>query len=286
MRLDNLSLRVTESDPVDLHLHTVVYDGFWTPETLIDYAQENGFKIIAISDHDSVANVGPACRLAADRGIVVLPAVEVTARFNEVIQHLLLYNVAIEDPALLAMLDEARRAQTVSAERGLHNLQQRGFELPDLDAIVAGRDLMPYYVAVALVRAGYAQGFWEAVAMASDFGVDFEIATDMARAIDVAHRQGALAVLAHPARADAGCRPASFELVKQMLAIGLDGLEAYHALHSPQDTAAYVAFAEQHNMLISCGSDSHGPKARTRPIPWPARNCRRLLEAVGFEVLS
>lgn len=285
MRSDAFTLSVAESDAVDLHLHTVVYDGAWTPETLVDHAQANGFKIIAVADHDSVANVKPTLDLATNKGIIVLPAVEVTSRFNGAIQHLLLYNVDIDDPVLLAMLSEARDAQIASAQSGLDILQRRGVELPHLEAIVAGRDLMPYYVAIALLKAGHGHSFKEVIDLAKEAGIDFDIAVDMARAIEVAHRQGALAILAHPGRDEMSYTTTTFEMIEQMMTMGLDGLEVYHGLHSNEDIAKYGDFAARHSLLVSCGSDSHGPEARTKPMPWPARNCRRLLETVGIEVL-
>ena len=284
MPSDTHIINIDENDAVDLHLHTVVYDGFWTPETLVDYTHQQGFRVIAVADHDSTANVNPTRELAAKNGIAVLPAVEVTARFDGVVQHLLLYGVDINDPAFLQLLGDLRQAQIASAERGLAEFRRRGLDLPHLEAIVAGRSLMPFYVVLALLKAAHAKSYEEAVDLGRDLGIDFDIAVDMAEAIRVAHRQGALAILAHPGRAELGYSPATFERIEGMMAIGLDGLEVYHGLHGEEDIARYGQFAAEHGLMVSCGSDSHGPKSRTRPTPWPAGHCRRLLEAVGFAV--
>lgn len=286
MPSDTPTINIDENDAVDLHLHTVVYDGFWTPQTLVDFTHEQGFRVIAVADHDSVANVNPTRELGANNGLAVLPAVEVTARFDGVVQHLLLYGVDVNDPALLQLLGDLRREQVVSAERGLAELRRRGVDLPHLEAIVAGRDLMPFYVVVALFRGAHAKSYEEAVDLGRNIGIDFDIAVDMAEAIEVAHRQGAVAILAHPGRAELGFSPATFDRIEGMMAIGLDGLEVYHGLHSEEDIARYGQLAAEHGLMVSCGSDSHGPKSRTRPTPWPARNCRRLLEAVGLKVLG
>ena len=44
-----------------------------------------------------------------------------------------------------------------------------------------------------------------------------------------------------------------------------------------------LAYAQQHGLLMSAGSDSHGPPGRM-PIKYHAEMCRNLLERVGIEV--
>lgn len=284
MQLDSFPIHITEDDAVDLHLHTVAYDGFWTPDTLVDFAHQQGLKVIAVADHDTLANVARTRQLAVDRDVVVVPAVEVTVSFDGAMHHLLLYNVDMDDPALVAMLDDIRLRHRTSAEQGLAKLRQRGLDFPHLEAIRAGRELMPLYVYAALLKAGHARDIDEAIAMGDEVGISFRIAAEMEKAIEVAHRQGALAVLAHPGRGEFGFMPATIETLEGMLAIGLDGLEVYHGQHTAQDIAFYGRFAEEHELLVSCGSDSHGRRDRTPPIPWPAHLCQHLLERCGLVV--
>ncbi|MDO4870015.1 MAG: PHP domain-containing protein [Bacillota bacterium] len=63
----------------DLHIHsclTARADNDMTPQAIIDKAVENGLDIIALTDHNSMRNVGVASELARDR-IAFLPGVEV-----------------------------------------------------------------------------------------------------------------------------------------------------------------------------------------------------------------
>lgn len=46
---------------------------------------------------------------------------------------------------------------------------------------------------------------------------------------------------------------------------------------------SYLAYVEQHDLLLSAGSDSHGPPGRM-PIKYRAELCRRLLERVGIQM--
>ena len=53
------------SERADLHIHTTASDGTWTPAELIAEAQKQQLGLIAVTDHDSVANVAEAMTLAA-----------------------------------------------------------------------------------------------------------------------------------------------------------------------------------------------------------------------------
>ncbi len=65
----------------DLHVHTCLSPCAsldMTPARIIDRAGEAGLDIVAITDHNSAENAGPALRLARERGILVIPGMEVT----------------------------------------------------------------------------------------------------------------------------------------------------------------------------------------------------------------
>ena len=62
----------------------------------------------------------------------------------------------------------------------------------------------------------------------------------------------ALAVLAHPAVDDSG------KILDAIADAGVDGVEAYHAAHTPEQAAQVHAWARQRGLLVTGGSDYHG----------------------------
>ncbi len=46
----------------DLHIHTTVSDGRWTPEEVVAQVRREGIQLFAITDHESVTNVPPLPR--------------------------------------------------------------------------------------------------------------------------------------------------------------------------------------------------------------------------------
>ena len=45
---------------VDLHVHSCRSDGTMTPHELVDYALEKGLSALALTDHDTIDEIGRA----------------------------------------------------------------------------------------------------------------------------------------------------------------------------------------------------------------------------------
>lgn len=85
--------------------------------------------------------------------------------------------------------------------------------------------------------------------------------------IEAIHAAGGLAVLAHPARYR---RPAT-ELIPAAAALGIDGVEAYYAydnpkpwVPSPKHTEIVTHLGRDHNLWLTCGTDTHGRNLQHR----------------------
>lgn len=62
----------------DLHCHTRVSDGSDEVEELIDMAVRRGLHALAVTDHDSFAAVQRALAYGEEKGIEVVPGIEVS----------------------------------------------------------------------------------------------------------------------------------------------------------------------------------------------------------------
>ena len=51
-------------------------------------------------------------------------------------------------------------------------------------------------------------------------------------------------------------------VVEKLLQAGAKGLEAYYPMHSEVEIRKYIDLAEKYDVIVSCGSDSHGPKRK------------------------
>lgn len=107
--------------------------------------------------------------------------------------------------------------------------------------------------------------------------------TDIAAVVDAAHQSMAVCLIAHPGRGGGYTRFDETLLDELRRTVSIDGIEAYYPAHTSEQTALYVAYAGQHGLLTSSGSDSHGPLKP--PITYRADLSRKLLERLGIEVM-
>src|ERR1051325_2296228 len=97
----------------DLHLHTYHSDGTRSPREVIDLAREHGLDIIAISDHDQLAAYFEVKRYAEERGITLIPGVELSCAVDGVDVHILAYAFDAVDEQLN---DRLRRFRETRAQ--------------------------------------------------------------------------------------------------------------------------------------------------------------------------
>jgi predicted metal-dependent phosphoesterase TrpH len=268
---------------VDLHVHSTASDGTWTPAEIVRQAAEAGVITLALTDHDSTAGVRAALDAAPPAGVTVLPAVELTTGQPGVECHLLGYFVDLTVPEVQTLLAERQAARRRRAAEMLARLQTLGcvLTLAEVEQVAAAR-----WEGVAQSWEGVAQS-WEGVVLPTPevvLGRPHLAAALVARGLvstpEEAFRRylergapayvphepfppeegirrlraaGAVPVLAHPVLY--GAERWLPRLVEQ----GLMGLECYHPQHSPPVVDYFLRQARRYGLVVTGGSDSHGP---------------------------
>lgn len=274
---------IRANSTVDLHLHTTVSDGRWTPETLVARIASLGIRVMAVADHDAMDSIAPARRLAAARGIALVGGVEVTTRWDGRQWHLLVYGAEEAGGPLRALVERQRRLHIDAATEAIARLGRAGRVVPSLDAAIGGRPPLPIYVMDALIRDDLAPNMLAANLLVSEeLGVPFYIDAPLEEAVAAAHAAGGVAILAHPGRDEGAGVLAPDPLARMLDAAPLDGLEVHYPTHSLAQVREYAALADRHGLLRSCGSDSHGPARPRNPLPYHASLIAPLLTRLGF----
>jgi predicted metal-dependent phosphoesterase TrpH len=277
------------TDRVDLHLHTLASDGFWTPDTLTTYLAEHGFAVAAVCDHDSQKSVVEAIDLGRQRGVNVIPGVEVTCKWEERQLHILVYGIRPDrdDAAarpFLALMRDIDDQLNINAIDARERFIASGRDLPSLEEIRNGRVLWPFHVLSAVIQDKHAPNLKEAAEMLVSLGGTFTADLPVEAVVAAAHEAGGVCVVAHPGRDDAVGVVTDEDLDRLLPIAPMDGLEAHYRSHTAEQTALYREIAERRGLLISCGSDSHAPGKPVDPKPWRAAWCAGLLERLGLSV--
>ena len=117
----------------DLHIHTTASDGTWTPAELIAEAQKQQLGLIAVTDHDSVANVAEAMTLAAAAGITVLPAAEICSTKEDLSFHILGYGIDIHNKQLLELMQHNEALLEQKDVDSIHLLARDGWPVDEAE---------------------------------------------------------------------------------------------------------------------------------------------------------
>ena len=75
----------------DFHIHSTASDGELSPKEIILNAKDRGIDTIAITDHNSVSGIKGAVEAGKIYGVSVVPAVELSTRYNHESIHILGY---------------------------------------------------------------------------------------------------------------------------------------------------------------------------------------------------
>lgn len=232
-------------------------------------------------------SVPEAQELAERHGILLVPGVEVTTRWDGRQWHLLVYGIDPASPRawrFARLLDYLADQLWAAAERGIQVLERHGHRLPSLLEVVDGQPLRPFHVLTAAIRDGHATNLATAHELTKRYGEAMQVDVPLAETVELAHEAGGVCVVAHPGRNDgAGILDAAW--LDRMLDVApVDGLEGHYRSHSDDDTARYRAMASERGLLVSAGSDSHAPGFPVDPKPYPAAWIAPLLGRLGIEV--
>lgn len=247
---------------VDLHSHTTASDGDHTPTQLIARAAECGLTALAVTDHDTLNGLEEAIEAGKRYGVEVVPGIELSAEIDFGQCHILGLFVPPTSERMRQRLEEVLNNRNRRNERILAKMQAHGIEITyeEVEAEAGGDVIARPHFAKVLLKKGFISSMQEAfdkhLTKGGTFYVD-RVRLSPEECIALIHEAGGLAILAHPNNLKRN--PAETEAkIAELKAMGLDGFEARYNLHTPDDTAHYLAMAERLGMVTSGGSDFHG----------------------------
>ncbi|OPY58212.1 MAG: error-prone DNA polymerase [Pelotomaculum sp. PtaU1.Bin035] len=244
--------------PVDMHVHTTASDGVDNPEDVVARAKALGLDALAITDHDTLEGVEPAMAAAIIYKIEVIPGIELSTEHGGKEIHVLGYLMDLNCPEFLDKISFFRNCRVDRIGKMVIKLQELGIPV-DIEKVMvisgAGSVGRPH-LAAALVEAGVAATIAEAFDKYLGAGCPAYVPrfkVDPVEAVQLIRNAGGFPVMAHPGLSN------SSSLIPDLAQEGLLGLEAYHPAHSRELSSYYCRLAEEYGLIITGGSDYHGP---------------------------
>ena len=260
---------------VDLHCHTWKSDNNHSIDEVLRIACERGVTHLAITDHDTTAGLDEAIRLGEERGIEIVPGIEISAYdFKRKRRaHILGLYVTPGHAALHDLCRPTVRLRDELSRKMVELLISAGYRISwaQVEAYAKeGTGVYKQHIMHALIDEGYADSIYGPVydklfkrAENGKPGVAYLPMTyvDAVDAIAAIREAGGIPILAHPGQLG------NFEAVEEWAKAGLQGIEAYHPSHSEEHTARAIGLAERFGLAITGGSDYHGFYGNSSELP-------------------
>jgi predicted metal-dependent phosphoesterase TrpH len=273
---------------VDLHCHSTASDGTLSPADVVRLAKELDLSAIALTDHDTTAGCAEAEAEARRAGIDFLCGIEISCHYPRPgTMHLLGYGIDSDHPALTRLtqtLIEGRDRRNSEMVRRLNDIGIP-VTLDDVRNEAGGEVIGRPHIAAALVRRGIVSNTGEAfrhyIGAGGSVWVDKEQLSPR-QAIEMIHKAHGLAVLAHPTQLRKTNDAQLTCTIKDLVDMGLDGLEVIHSDHRESFVDKMMELAKRYGLLTTGGSDFHGA---AKPYIQLGRAGRRRIPREFFDTL-
>ncbi len=250
----------------DLHCHTTISDGSLGISDVIQQADRNGVRTLAITDHDSIASISRGSVVGKRYNVNVIPAAEFSAfdgsRNRKV--HILCYMPKKPDRLQGLCLRTSEGRTKLGKSFVVQVLKKYPISVESVLKYSAGsKAVYKCHIMHALMDYGYTTELYgdvynsifdsreglcaEQVKQEADFYPDVRFVTNLIR------ESGGISVMAHPMVFD------SMSLLEELASEGaINGVEVMHSSASAADMEQLRALADKYNLIKTGGSDFHG----------------------------
>ena len=250
---------------IDLHMHTNCSDGIPSPAELLALVRRSDVAAFSVTDHDTFEGYSAIKEMLVDSDPELISGIELSVAIGSVDLHMLAYLVDTEDEEFKSALQGFQEKRNQRGRSIVQKLNELDLDI-SFDAVeetAAGAVIGRPHVAEALFRQGLTKYYEEAFHRYIGEGRPAYIPKAKLtpeEAIELVHRAGGVAVMAHPFVAD------MYQHTEMLAGLGLDGIEVYHYSMNSAQTKRARALAKQFGLLETGGSDFHGRSHGDAPI--------------------
>jgi predicted metal-dependent phosphoesterase TrpH len=255
---------------LDMHIHTNYSDGVFSPKEVVEYASKMKLLAISITDHDCVNGIDEALIVAKKNNIEVIPGIELSCQVEHNLQksemHILGYFIDYKSQKLQNILSIFKQARYDRALAILDKLKEHNIVLKDKTFIKNSQNqsIGRLHFAKALVMEGFVNSVQEAFQRYLSYDKPAYVPKHYMSAIEAIElilSLGGLPVMAHPYYMHYNNK----SVLKNLVDNGLAGIEVWHVRHTDSLVKKFLELAKDFNLLVTGGSDCHGPFEKDIP---------------------
>lgn len=253
---------------IDLHVHSNVSDGTFTPSQLVNEAIQCGLSAFALTDHDTTDGVAEALNAAkeakkAGKNIEVVSGTELSVAYKNRDIHMLGLFLDYTNSTLQNALYKAKESRENRNKKMAENLAKAGFDI-DIERLRNN-----FEEGTILTRAHFAQYLFQTKQISSVDAAFRNILNadgpyyvprkyiEPEDAIHLIKQAGGIPILAHPLIYHLPEKELD-ALIAMLKEMGLEGIEVFYSANTGFDEGILRRYANKYNLVMSGGSDFHG----------------------------
>ncbi len=252
---------------IDLHVHSLVSDGSFTPAELASHAKEQGLSAFALTDHDVIAGTEEAAAAAEAAGVEFINGMELTADFQGYKIHVVCLGFDLQNPAFQAMYKKIRAIKEGRIEDIVEFVRRKGIDISmeqvqefSYKGMMDRYAVMRYLVSLHLYDR--AQPLWDNYLdpAVRELGLNINITAE--EALPIIHAAGGVTSLAHFHKniglGTLDSRQKQEQAIVELHRLGLDGMERFYPNYTAEDEAFAAEMIRKYELLPTGGTDFHG----------------------------
>ena len=261
---------------IDLHIHTNKSDGEYSPKEIIDESKKLGVSVISITDHDTIdAYSEELFNYVREKGIKLIPGVEISTKIEKVGIHILGYNFDLENKEFALELEKIRNSRHIYLYEVSKKLEGLGYKVnvKELDKI---KSVTKAHIASDIVENeknkekllaefGYIPKrgeFIETIMNENCIAYVKKNTVTPKEAGKAIRKAGGKVVLAHPMAYEYEDNLVEEDISNIVDELNPDGIEANYLYvkrngELVDETQKWNLFAKRHNLFVTLGTDFH-----------------------------
>ena len=252
---------------IDLHVHSLVSDGSFTPGELAVHAKKQGLSAFALTDHDVMAGCAEAAEAASAAGVEFINGMEMTMDFQGLKIHVVCLGFDANHSAFQSMYKKIRAIKEGRIEDIIEFVRRKGVDISlekvqefTYKGLLDRYAVMRYLVSLHLYDR--AQPLWDNYLDPAvvELGLNYNITAE--EALPIIHEAGGVTSLAHFHKniglGKLESRQQQEQAIVELHRLGLDGMERFYPNYSAEDAEFAARMIAKYDLMPTGGTDFHG----------------------------
>ena len=245
----------------NLHLHSTHSDGVYSPAELVRIAKKEGYKALAISDHDTGTAYPELVKACEEEGMECIFAVEFSV-VDPGDYHIVGFSFDPEYPPMKEYLEKMAIRQTDNTKKCFDEaVENGGIAGITWDEVLQYNKGIPWLCNNHVFNAMMDKGLIEESQYMNWFDKNFREQRgkyppiydflSLKELVKLVREAGGFTVVAHPVNGQ-------LEDIDYLASVGVEGLEVWHADMTEEERVLAYQIGLEKNLFISGGSDHSG----------------------------